>query len=194
MLDSTLTIWPSPQLISYTRRPSWMNRWMNSSESLADKRTLPSVADVFIVMKMLFDEADDQPRDAYSRNELPLNDGKCTARSVEGQWNSKRGGLYQDVPWIQKFWDIVSLICSHQIFIGTNQWHYNHCLYFIIVLHKDVNTFSMSKLLPRFRVFCDIYQNILSYQILQIIRWARTTCPFLYLSRNFKVYFLCMHP
>ena len=61
---------------------------MNSSESLADKRILPSVVDVFIVMKMLFDEADDQSRDAYSRNELPLNDGKCTARSVEGKWNS----------------------------------------------------------------------------------------------------------
>ena len=52
---------------------------------------MPSVADVFIVMKRLLVESVDQPRGAYSRyDELPVNEGKYKARSVKRK-NHVRG-------------------------------------------------------------------------------------------------------
>lgn len=182
-LDSTLTIWPSPQLISYTRRPSWMNRWMNSSEPLAEKRTLPSVVDVFIVMKRLFDEEDDQSRDAYSRNELPLNDGKCTARSVEGQWND----IEEDCTEMFLESKNSEMLLTWNVRIKFLSVPIND-----IIITAYVSLLSSTKMLTHsvcqnhyhVWVFVTFTKIILSFQTLQIIRWARNTCSFLYLSRD----------
>ena len=56
---------------------------------------MPSVAEVFIVMKRLLVESVDQPRGAYSRyDELPVNEGKYKARSVKRKNNVR--GVYEN--------------------------------------------------------------------------------------------------